>query len=389
MKGQILLPSDNCNTGNVGILKSNASWTADFYHGNAVEFDGGDVNEIHGHIQFDNPVIMSVAGTVEAWIKLDTFPAVIFNNLDAPQSSGLLLAVNPDGSLHFGLKPETAENSLTTTEGVITVDSSYHIAGIFDPTTNVLALYVNGEKVASSNVPFSYATSVTNAKIGQLAGNNSWYWYDGVIDEVRISNIARDFETPLQSPDIVLPVNGAELLDSIVVFVWKSVENASEYNLIISYDSSFSDIIEDRIVQDTVLIKTLPQNDSTFYWKLRAKSIWNKWGENSVTRNFTMGKIGIEEVNNSSIPANISLQQNYPNPFNPSTEISFDLPSSESVKLIIYDIGGKEVERVVDERLQPGSYSVTWDAHSYPSGVYFYKLHVGDYIEAKKMILLK
>ncbi len=98
--------------------------------------------------------------------------------------------------------------------------------------------------------------------------------------------------------------------------------------------------------------------------------------------------IGITKEN-TLLPDRIVLQQNYPNPFNPSTKISFDLPSSEDVKLVIYDIGGKEVERVVDERLQPGSYSVTWDAHSYPSGVYFYKLHVGDYVEVKKMILLK
>ena len=60
-----------------------------------------------------------------------------------------------------------------------------------------------------------------------------------------------------------------------------------------------------------------------------------------------------------------------------------------SVKLIIYDLLGKEVSTLINEQLQPGSYSVDWDASNFPSGVYFYKLEAGDYSESKKMVLIK
>jgi flagellar hook assembly protein FlgD len=87
--------------------------------------------------------------------------------------------------------------------------------------------------------------------------------------------------------------------------------------------------------------------------------------------------------------------QNYPNPFNPSTLIKFNVPvdsrirGNDKVLLKIYDILGKEIETLVNEKLQPGSYSVEWNASQYPSGVYFYSLVAGEFRESRKMILLK
>jgi len=96
----------------------------------------------------------------------------------------------------------------------------------------------------------------------------------------------------------------------------------------------------------------------------------------------------------AEIPDNYNLSQNYPNPFNPVTKIKFDIPSSvrrqtSNVKLIIYDISGKEVRTLVNEQLQPGSYEVTFEAASLSSGVYFYKLEKGSYSKVLKMALIK
>ena len=93
-------------------------------------------------------------------------------------------------------------------------------------------------------------------------------------------------------------------------------------------------------------------------------------------------------------PDEFSLKQNYPNPFNPVTNISFNIMSSglNNVSLKIYDVSGKEVFTLVNESTivsQPGSYEVTWDASSFPSGVYYYKLQAGNYSETKKMLLIK
>jgi len=83
------------------------------------------------------------------------------------------------------------------------------------------------------------------------------------------------------------------------------------------------------------------------------------------------------------------LYRNYPNPFNPSTNIKFDIPKSSDVKLIIYDIAGREITKLVNEMLNAGSYEVSWDASNYTSGVYFYKLISENYIDTKKMVLIK
>ncbi len=83
------------------------------------------------------------------------------------------------------------------------------------------------------------------------------------------------------------------------------------------------------------------------------------------------------------------LQQNYPNPFNPSTVISYEMPRSAFVNLTIYDIPGRRVETLVDERENAGSHSVTFDGANLPSGVYFYRLEAGTFAETKKLMLLK
>lgn len=90
-----------------------------------------------------------------------------------------------------------------------------------------------------------------------------------------------------------------------------------------------------------------------------------------------------------NIPDNYSLSQNYPNPFNPVTNIKFDIPKSGLVKITVYDLLGREVTSLVNQQMQPGSYSVDWDASNYPSGVYFYRIETETFTDSKKMILLK
>jgi len=104
--------------------------------------------------------------------------------------------------------------------------------------------------------------------------------------------------------------------------------------------------------------------------------------------------IGIEN-NTVSIPKDYSLYQNYPNPFNPSTKIKFDLPNSSNVKLYVYDMLGREVAKLVDSKLDAGSYSYNWDASSYSSGIYFYRIETSsqggasNFVSTKKMLLVK
>ena len=94
-------------------------------------------------------------------------------------------------------------------------------------------------------------------------------------------------------------------------------------------------------------------------------------------------------INNQIIPDNYSLSQNYPNPFNPTTNIKFSIVKTGQAKLIVYDVQGREVQTLVNERLQPGTYEASFDGSALNTGVYFYKLITGTFSETKKMLLIK
>jgi hypothetical protein len=95
------------------------------------------------------------------------------------------------------------------------------------------------------------------------------------------------------------------------------------------------------------------------------------------------------EYDNVRFPKQYSLKQNYPNPFNPSTKIKYSVPQNSKVIIKVFDILGNEIETLVDEEKQTGTYELTWYAEGLPSGVYFYRLQARDFIQTKKMILMK
>jgi hypothetical protein len=96
-----------------------------------------------------------------------------------------------------------------------------------------------------------------------------------------------------------------------------------------------------------------------------------------------------QESRNKQIPSAFSLSQNYPNPFNPLTTIEFFIPKSATVLLEIFDIRGKKVLTLVDSYKIAGVHEVNFDASHLSSGIYLYRIKSGDFVDAKKMILMK
>jgi len=98
--------------------------------------------------------------------------------------------------------------------------------------------------------------------------------------------------------------------------------------------------------------------------------------------------VSVDEESNV-LPSDYSLSNAYPNPFNPITTIEYELAEAGKVKLIIYNVLGLEIERLVDRTKSAGKYKINWDASRYSSGIYFYKLESGKFREIRKLILLK
>jgi hypothetical protein len=134
-----------------------------------------------------------------------------------------------------------------------------------------------------------------------------------------------------------------------------------------------------------IIIRTI---DSLFtgYFNLRTEIVidgYEFWPEDSV-----QVVVGIEnEIN--EIPTEYFLSQSYPNPFNSSCAIKYSIPKLSQVSLKIFNTLGEEIETLVNEEKPLGTYEINWNAANLPSGVYFYQLRAGDFLQTRKMILLK
>lgn len=134
---------------------------------------------------------------------------------------------------------------------------------------------------------------------------------------------------------------------------------------------------------------TVPNN--AIHWRINDK-FWHVYdSDNSTTwdkGNFDL-VTSLENKNQSGNEFSYHLSQNYPNPFNPTTTIQYYVPERSTIKLVVYNTIGQEVAVLADGEKEPGSYSFDFNASELPSGIYFYRLQAGSFIQTKKMVLLK
>jgi hypothetical protein len=90
-----------------------------------------------------------------------------------------------------------------------------------------------------------------------------------------------------------------------------------------------------------------------------------------------------------TLPTEFSLSHNFPNPFNPTTEIEFALPKLAHVRLEIYNIMGQKIVTLIDTQLDAGYHSIMWNAGNAATGLYFYRLQADEFVDTKKMLLMK
>jgi len=105
---------------------------------------------------------------------------------------------------------------------------------------------------------------------------------------------------------------------------------------------------------------------------------------------FVIGNLGgVTSVTDEETPRGFALSQNYPNPFNPSTTMRYAIPAASLVTLKIYNLLGDEIETLVNKRQPAGEYAIHWNPVGLASGLYFYRLQVGGFVAAKKLMLLR
>ena len=119
---------------------------------------------------------------------------------------------------------------------------------------------------------------------------------------------------------------------------------------------------------------------SSLYAGTRGAGVWQRPLSEMIT--------DIEE-NQGTLPWKFSLEQNYPNPFNPATIINYSVPKTAFVTIKIYDILGREIKTIVNEEKIAGNYSVQFNGTGLSSGIYFYRMKSGDFVQTKKLVLLK
>ena len=129
------------------------------------------------------------------------------------------------------------------------------------------------------------------------------------------------------------------------------------------------------------------KGNTTYFWRIQAG---NSTGDSDWSESLSFTTEIVTSINDhDGVPENFTLSQNYPNPFNPSTQIKFSIPVASFVTLEVYSALGGKVRTLVNKGMSAGVHSFNFDASDLSSGMYFYRIKANDYVEIKKMLLIK
>ncbi|MBT8383165.1 MAG: T9SS type A sorting domain-containing protein, partial [Ignavibacteria bacterium] len=333
-------------------------------NGFALKFDGVD-----DFLNCGNGTSLQITGsevTLECWINVNQFKpniwegSLIVKDFGAPgNDSGYMIRCGDDGKVNFNLGAGSWQE-LTSPADAIQLNSWHHIAATYDGTD--MKIYVDGDLVAEVNRP---SLNIRNAAANMLIGESPGFpgrVFDGKIDEVRIWNVARSREQIKRTMNYLLSPEYYSTPDSGLAGYWRFDEGTGQ----------------------TAIDFTSFGNNATLGGTANPDMQDPTWVESNVIILSIENKE--EQIHN---PQSFLLFQNYPNPFNPATTIKFEIPKRTYTSLKIFNVLAKEVTTLLEEEKAPGRYEIKFDASSLSSGVYFYQLKAEDYIETKKMLLLK
>lgn len=228
---------------------------------------------------------------------------------------------------------------------------------------NELLAYVNG--MGGGEKVISHAVNIIDFQLKQFEKLNE------LADRKPLLNLLKESYKKQGVEELSKPVNNKKTKDE------KSLENNKERSG--KYDNQIYKEIKNKALSNLFLIKNLNKEERL---KKKQEDYYFLAGLNTDNLTTTDNK-------ESLIPDKFTLSQNYPNPFNPNTKISFSIPKELKVSLKVYDVTGREVAILVNETKGAGNYVYEFNGINFSSGVYFYRIQAGEFIETKRMMLIK
>jgi photosystem II stability/assembly factor-like uncharacterized protein len=232
----------------------------------------------------------------------------------------------------------------------------------------------------------------TSRAIGPLSDNTLYYWRvrgrnNTLEGPFSLVGYFRTVGSPPAQVQLSSPEHGASInADTVDCYWFDPGVLVTHYWFERSLDSLFSSPLVDSTLTTTHTVSRDLVTNTTYWWRVRAKNIAG-WGPYSGPRNFTV--IITDVAGGEGLPTEFSLKQNYPNPFNPSTIIAYDLPSATHVTLAVYDVLGREIQTLVNESHVAGRYNVEFAATGLASGMYLYRITAGEFVQTRKLLLLR
>lgn len=217
----------------------------------------------------------------------------------------------------------------------------------------------------------------------------SEWWLSGYLSGSNSSQV-RALSLPASDlPDTVVldsPANLSILYTDLIILRWFKVpEDVDQYSYQVASDSLFAFKNIDSSVTDTSCMVLLSAN-GTYWWRVQAHNAAG-WGPFSEVWRFSISLCDVS--GEGAVPRECMLMQNHPNPFNPSTIITYTLPKSSEVRLTVVDIIGREVSVLVNERKDAGVHETKFDGTGLSSGIYFYRLQAGSFVQTRKMLIVR
>jgi hypothetical protein len=256
-------------------------------------------------------------------------------------------------------------------------------------------LQVGGDSTFTSGlIQQDYPTADTFAVMHSLSFLTSYWWHVNAYKAatgVSAYSDAWKFSTGLSLPGVVLlvePSQNAVVNADTLRLKWRSSGPfVDRYWMEYSIDTAFTIKATDSLLTDTTAVIRSMAKNMEYYWRVRAHNLVG-WGPFSNRGHFVRSTTSVDNLS-QGVPCDWVLTQNYPNPFNPATTITFGLPVRARVRLMVYNPLGEEVAELTNADLEAGYHTATFSASGLASGVYFYRLQAGDYVETKRLVLIR